>query len=316
MGHLVAENRKKLLFVCSLVLLGMQSVSAQGDFKLGAGVGVGTTGVAIDVSATYGNYLGARFGVDIMPKIKVNKGIDLKTEDANKQISTMTSEINDLNAKLREYGLEEVDLSRFPGGNLPNKMDVQGKLNNTTWHFLIDVYPFGGKSSFHATVGAYFGPSDIVTVYNKEQGFLQPIVAYNEALINAAQYPDVQTVVNRYNLKMIGAELGDYFLTPNPVDKGDVEAMAKVNSFRYIQSVAHIFVLILVHLTCCFITKNRTHLSMIFLLYLRMNASAMRLSFDDNGGTPCFSRILIRSKLPFIMISSNILSSSPCFTCR
>jgi len=223
---------KKLLFVCSLVLLGMQSVSAQGDFKLGAGVGVGTTGVAIDVSATYGNYLGARFGVDIMPKIKVNKGIDLKTEDANKQISTMTSEINDLNAKLREYGLEEVDLSRFPGGNLPNKMDVQGKLNNTTWHFLIDVYPFGGKSSFHATVGAYFGPSDIVTVYNKEQGFLQPIVAYNEALINAAQYPDVQTVVNRYNLKMIGAELGDYFLTPNPVDKGDVEAMAKVNSFR------------------------------------------------------------------------------------
>ena len=223
---------KKLLFVCSLVLLGMQSVSAQGDFKLGAGVGVGTTGVAIDVSATYGNYLGARFGVDIMPKIKVNKGIDLKTEDANKQISTMTSEINDLNNQLREYGLEEVDLSRYPGANLPNKMDVQGKLNNTTWHFLIDVYPFGGKSSFHATVGAYFGPSEVVSVYNKEPNFLQPVVAYNEAIIHADQYPDVQAAVNRYNLKMIGAELGDYFLTPNPADNGNVEAMAKVNSFR------------------------------------------------------------------------------------
>ena len=28
-------------------------------------------------------------------------------------------------------------------------------------------------------------------------------------------------------------------------------------------------------LTACFITKNRTHLAMIFLLYLRMNASAV-----------------------------------------
>lgn len=223
---------KKLLIVCSLMLLGMQNVSAQSKFHIGAGVGVGTTGIAIDASATYGDYLGARFGVDIMPKIKVNKDIDLKTEDANKQVSQLTNEIKDLNNQLAEYGLPQIDLNRFPGGNLPNKMDVQGKLNNTTFHFLIDVYPFGGKSSFHATVGAYFGPSDVVSVYNKEEGFLQPIVAYNEAIINAAQYPDVQAAVNRYNLKMIGAELGDYFLTPNPADKGDVEALAKVNSFR------------------------------------------------------------------------------------
>lgn len=223
---------KRILIACGLALLSMQNVSAQGEFKLGAGVGVGTTGIAIDASATYGNYLGARFGVDIMPKFKVNKGIDLKTEDANKQVSQLTNEINELNIQLAAAGMQQIDLSQYPGGNLPNKMDVQGKLNNTTWHFLLDVYPFGAKSSFHATVGAYFGPSDIVSVYNKEEHFLQPIVAYNEALINAADHPDVQTVVNKYGLKMIGAELGDYFLTPNPVDKGDVEAMGKVNSFR------------------------------------------------------------------------------------
>lgn len=226
---------KRLLIVCGLVLLGMQSASAQSEFKFGGGVGVGTTGIAIDASATYGNYLGARFGVDIMPKFKVNKDIKLKTEDANKQISQMTNEINELNTKLAAVGMQQIDLSQYPGGNLPNQMDVQGKLNNTTWHFLLDLYPFGGKSSFHATIGAYFGPSEVISVYNKESGFLKPIVAYNQAIINAQSPtadPGVTQVVNQYGLKMIGAELGDYFITPNPADNGDVEVNAKVNSFR------------------------------------------------------------------------------------
>ena len=43
---------------------------------------------------------------------------------------------------------------------------------------------------------------------------------------------NVRKVVDQNNLKMIGAELGDYFLTPNPADNGDVEATVKVNSFR------------------------------------------------------------------------------------
>ena len=162
-----------------------------------------------------------------MEEIKVNKDINLETEDANKQISQMTSEITELNKKLAAAGMQQVDLSQYPGGNLPNKMDVQCKWNNTTWHLLIDVYPFGGKSSFHATVGAYFGPTDIVSVYNKEPGFLSPIVAYNQAIINAQSAsadPGVKQVVSQYNLKMIGAELGDYFVTPNPADNGDVNA--------------------------------------------------------------------------------------------
>ena len=226
---------KKLLIVCGMMVLGLQAVSAQKDFRLGAGLGVGTTGIAIDVSATYGNYLGARFGVDIMPKIKVNKDINLDTESKNKQISQMTGEINDLNAQLRSYGMQEVDLSQYPSGNLPNSMDVQGKLNNTTWHFLIDVYPFGSKNSFHATVGAYFGLSEIVSVYNKTAGFLSPINAYNEALIYAQDRPatdQVRQVVDQYHLTMIGAEMGDYFVTPDPAKNGDVKAYAKVNGFR------------------------------------------------------------------------------------
>lgn len=226
---------KKLLIVCGMMLLGTGAFAQLGDFKIGAGLGVGTTGIAIDVSGTYGNYLGARFGVDIMPNIKVKTDIDLKTEGVNKQVSQLTNEINQLNTQLIATGRQPVDLSRYPGGNLPNKLDVEGKWSNTTWHLLFDVYPFGAASSFHVTAGAYFAPKKIVSVYNQTDGFLQPVVAYNNAIAYANNAPagdPVKNVVNQYGLTMIGAELGDYFITPDPDHHGNVEATIEVGGFR------------------------------------------------------------------------------------
>ena len=226
---------KKLLIACSVMLL---SLGASAQVHFGIGAGAGTTGIALDASLMVGKYVGIRGGVDIMPQIKVNKDIDLKTEDANKKVSQLTNEIKELNTKLAQYGLEQVDLSQYPGGNLPNNMEIQGKLKNTTGHVLIDLYP--GGHSFHFTVGAYFGPEEIIDVYNKEDGFMKPITAYNDAIIYAqSQTPsnsvvpqNVRDVVDKYGLKMIGGELGDYFVTPNPADKGNVNAYAKVKSFR------------------------------------------------------------------------------------
>ena len=224
---------KKLLTFCGLVLLSLGASAQMFEPHVGVGVGVGTTGIAIDAGITLNDYLGVRGGVDIMPKFKINKDIDLKTEDANKKVSQLTNEINQLNQKLEAAGMQKVDLSQYPGGNLPNKLEVQGKLDNTLGHILIDIHPF--KTSFHLTVGAYFGKDEIIDVYNKESGFLKPINAYNEAIINAnspSADPGVKQVVNDYNLKMIGGELGDYFVTPNPAENGDVRAYAKVKSFR------------------------------------------------------------------------------------
>ena len=226
---------KKLLIACSVMLL---SLGASAQVHFGIGAGAGTTGISLDASLMVGKYVGIRGGVDIMPQIKVNKDIDLKTEDANKKVSQLTNEIKELNTKLAQYGLEQVDLSQYPGGNLPNNMEIQGKLKNTTGHVLIDLYP--GGHSFHFTVGAYFGPEEIIDVYNKEDGFMKPITAYNDAIIYAqSQTPsnsvvpqNVRDVVDKYGLKMIGGELGDYFVTPNPADKGNVNAYAKVKGFR------------------------------------------------------------------------------------
>ena len=225
---------KKLLIAC-LMFAGMQTVSAQEATwvpkNLAVGVGVGTTGIVIDASTTIHNYFGVRFGVDIFPKIKINKDIDLKTNGLG-SLSELTGEIGTLNTYLDNAGLDKIDLSRYPDGKFPNKMAVQGKWSNTTWHFLIDVYPFGAAHSFHATVGAYFGSSEIVTLYNREDGFLQPVNAYNKAYQYVEEHGDasIQSIVNKYG--MIVAEMGDYKVAPNPKDNGNFNAYAKVNGFR------------------------------------------------------------------------------------
>lgn len=224
---------RKLLTAC-LMVAGMQMVSAQEATwvpkNLAVGVGVGTTGIVIDASTTIHNYFGVRFGVDIMPKIKVNKDINLKT--ATGSLSQLTNEVSTLNTLLSAADLETIDLSRYPDGKLPDKMPVQGKFTNTSWHFLIDVYPFGAAHGFHATVGAYFGPSEIINLYNRDDGFLQPINAYNNAYLYAQRTadPSIKSIVDKYD--MIGAEMGDYFVTPNPAQNGNLNAYAKVKSFR------------------------------------------------------------------------------------
>jgi hypothetical protein len=218
---------KKLLTFCGLVLL---SLSASAQVKLGVGAGVGTTGIALDASLMVGKYVGVRGGVDIMPQIKVKTDINLGTKAASANMAQLTEKANQINAayKAMHPGAGDViDMSNPIFNNkLPEKMDVEGKLKNTTGHLLVDLYPGGG--SFHFTLGAYFGPDEIVSVYNKEDGFLSPITQWNEAVRN----PDPSYASYIAGQEMIGAKIGKYFFTPDPADKGNVEANIKVKGFR------------------------------------------------------------------------------------
>ena len=244
---------KRTLIICGLALLGLQTVSAQEEDTwvpqhVGVSLGVGTTGLTIDASTNINRWFGVRLGVDIMPKIKIGTTLDLGIEDKTNgtSIDQMSKYIDDLNNKIDIYNatpgvtqrLDRVDKSMLPKSNLPNSFDVEGQLSNTTFHFLIDFYPIKGIS-LHATVGAYFGPSKVIKVYNKGQADLPqgltPINQWNKAIIAAKANPTslLYTQVVRPNkLDMIGAELGDYFITPNPADNGNVEANIKVNGFR------------------------------------------------------------------------------------
>ena len=222
---------KKLFIVCGLALLGLQNVSAQDEDtwvpkQLGIGVGVGTTGISVDLSTTVNRWFGVRAGVDIVPEIKVNTDLDLGTQGLNDDFQDMTRRAEQIN---QAAGHTIIDLSGLPNG-LPESMGVQGKLSNTTFHLLVDFYPFK-NSSFHATTGFYMGGKEFISVYNKEDGFLKPITQWNNAVLNPNSLP---AAAQQYvqGQQMIGAELGDYFIAPDPEDKGNVKATIEVSSFR------------------------------------------------------------------------------------
>lgn len=200
---------KKMLIACSLVLLGLQSVSAQSEDswiprQLGIGVGVGTTGVTIDASTTINRWFGVRAGVNIFPTFKLGTDLDLSTETGT-------------------------DISSLSGigayGRIPENIEVEGKLSNTTFHLLVDVYPFR-NSSFRATVGFFAGGKELISVYNKEEGILKPVTNWNEDQASRSRITQATGV----ETDMIGAELGDYFITPD--QHGNLKASIEVSGFR------------------------------------------------------------------------------------
>ena len=201
--------KKKLLLVWAMTVTGLSPMTAQemttedlGIFNhLGGAVGVGTTGISVELAAPLTSYVAVRGGVNIMPAFKYNDDFRL-------------------NYKLDGTAQRVVDEQ---GKVLPDKVSIQGKPSMTTGHLLFDIFPFR-SSSFHLTAGAYFGGENVVNVYNKDDGALSMVSEVNKALI-AAGIADPATHNN-----MIGVSLGNYFLTPDR--NGNVKADIKVSAFR------------------------------------------------------------------------------------
>ena len=196
--------KKFLLLVVSIMACG--SINAQGletmkklDIfnHLGVGVGVGTTGITVDLGTTITPWVQLRAGVDIMPKFKFDTSLDLEEYGGNPSFS-------------------------YDRPSLRN-VDVQGKITNTTGHFLFDIFPITHLSSFHVTVGGYFGGDQIIQAYNTS-GFeeLKDVYNFNHRL---GQYAPVPS-----NEGKIGAVLGDYLIEPDK--DGNINASIRVQKFR------------------------------------------------------------------------------------
>lgn len=155
---------------------------------LSVGLNLGTTGIGLDVAMPVGNYVQVRAGVDFMPNIKVKTDLD-------------------------------IDAPQVAGYDIPDNVEVEGKIGFTNGKLLFDVYPFK-RSSFHVTAGAYFGSSKIVKAYNKEDGLLMDITKFNND-VEAGLIPGQDK---------IGVELGDYLLEPD--ENGNVNASIKTASFK------------------------------------------------------------------------------------
>lgn len=201
--------KKISLLLAGFVLSFAPQAQAQDDniFKhVGVGVGFGLSGITFDASTMITDYVGVRAGVDFFPSIAYGTDVDI----------SQIGDFSTIPAALRP--------------NIPEKLKIEGKLALTTGHVLFDAYPFK-KSSFHVTAGAYFGSSDIISVYNKDDGAFQDVYDFNHR--EGAKYGALKNPP--YNLQpeqdpRIGMKMGDYFLEPDK--QGNLEASIRVNGFQ------------------------------------------------------------------------------------
>ena len=182
---------KKLLAMAAAAMMAAINIQAQeldtddlGIFNhVSVAVGVGTTGITADLAVPITPYVAVRGGADIFP---FTYSTDLKINYRNSLAQSV----------------------------LPEKVEVTGKLSMTTGHLLFDFFP-SKQSSFHFTAGAYLGSDQVAEAYNKEDGVLLAVTAYNRVV------PDNQKA---------GYSLGGYFLTPD--DNGNVKGSITVAKLR------------------------------------------------------------------------------------
>ena len=195
---------KKLLFISILSIFGLTTTHAQynNDVEWGlfnhmsVGLGLGTTGISVDVAAPICPYVAVRAGADILPDIKFRPALDLG-----------------FNQEIKDFVYE------WFNERLPDKIDFDGKLKYTAGHLLFDVYPFK-NSSFHVTAGAYLGNKELVNMNTLGYEFLlKTIYDYNHSEIR-----------EEWGLGKIGVKLGNYFLEPDK--EGMINATVEVNALR------------------------------------------------------------------------------------
>ena len=135
---------KKLLLFCLLLFISAESIQTaaqesketkkeQGIFNsVAVGLGVGTTGINIDVASPIGNHFALRGEVNIMPGFSYSDEVDA---------SVLNSATEQVYAPI----------------------NVEGSLARTTGALLLNVYPFK-SSSFFVCGGAYFGGAKFIKI--------------------------------------------------------------------------------------------------------------------------------------------------------
>lgn len=142
---------KKSISVAVLVFLSIAIASAQEAFKsLSFGVELGTTGVGVELAlpmVTDHIVLKAGFNA---PSLALNRTFTINPTFVNDKIAAVNSQITSL-------GLDASDIidTRF------SDMDLTASpvVNFSTAKLLLELYP-SKRSSFHFTIGAYYGMGD------------------------------------------------------------------------------------------------------------------------------------------------------------
>jgi hypothetical protein len=187
---------KKFYYTLLVLLFSVTAATAQEVFNhLSAGLSLGLGGIGVELATPVTEYMQLRAGMTFVPNFKYNTSLDVE-DYANGKVS-------------------ESEIGQYYTG--PTEIDFQGKPNIHDVKLLLDVYP-SRHAIFHVTVGAYFGNSKIVSMYNKDDGSLLPVYEYNT------------TVAANDANKQLGLAFGDYLIKPDA--SGNAEASIRVQAVK------------------------------------------------------------------------------------
>lgn len=160
---------RKLFLALALAAMTAAQAQIAGDDKnsfnhLSASLGVGTTGISLEVGTVVNSHVGVRAGVDIMPNITVKDNYEFQ----------------------RPAGIPDVIITeryKLPTSN--KDIAARATPSMTQGKLLVDYFP-SKNLSFHITAGLYFGSSTMASMKATD-----PVIASYEAYQNDIKKGDV-----------------------------------------------------------------------------------------------------------------------------
>lgn len=186
-----------MAFICGLSAQAQIANDKNVFNHLSVGVGVGTTGVGIEVGTTVCPVITLRAGVDFMPGLSYNTSLEFDPPSG-------------------WYDIPEAIRRRYlPTDDMETDIKVQPNMVNGK--ILADIY-LGRNSMFHFTVGAYFGRKSFIQVKAKGE-VVYGIGEFNRD-IDKGNIPGIGTE----KILLEGYELG--------IDQGRAKASINTKSFK------------------------------------------------------------------------------------
>ena len=245
--HIFSRSLSALIVAVQAATLTAQTAASAGQPQvinadrnifshLEVGVGVGTTGIGIDLATHITDHLRVRAGVDFTPHIKVPMSFSLQSYTDEGGVNAGNFE------KMQSY------MKKLTGIDVDDRVDLDGVPTMTSFKLLFDVYPWVDRG-WRFTAGFYAGgrraakalntmgemPSLLaVNIYNNFYDYIMSDDAIDKPIFGNTYLDPFMVDEIREDLEgqgYMGIHVGDYKDGRPYMMQPDKDGMVKVSAF-------------------------------------------------------------------------------------
>ena len=203
---------------------------------LEGGVGIGSTGIGLNLATSLTDHMRIRAGVDFTPHFAVPMSFSLQSYTDAGGVNTSNFD------KLQRY------MKKLTGYEVDDRVELDGKPTMTNFKLLFDVYPWADKG-WRVTAGFYLGSRRVakaintmgempsllaVNIYNHFYDFIMSDDAIDKPIFGDTYLDPFMVDELRDDLEgegYMGIHIGDYKDGRPYMMQPDYDGMVKVNAF-------------------------------------------------------------------------------------